>query len=231
VETPRDMTADPEAGAPPPYSGNGQPEDDTPTWQAIFSAPNYADLIKTRSTAKSREYRDKANSVLKAFLIGSINAGDYPDAAAILRHGPAFSNATGSLADSSDRAAAIIDMITSPANPVAMFVLTAVPLMAQIFRNHEKQLERVPEARRQAKRQRKAMRAARKSEEPRFTIKLFRWNIPVRWHPKRVDVRKLFAGFRSQTLEPMALAEDVFTDHDVIKALEKMGILVRDTRE
>lgn len=210
--------------------GNGSAEE-PPPWQAIFSAPNYADLIKTRQTATAREYRDKTNSVLKAGLIASINAGDFPDAAAILRHGPAFANATGQLADSSDRAAAIIDMITSPANPVAMFVLTAVPLIAQVMRNHEKQLEQVPMARAQAKRQKKALREARKAEEPRFTIKFLRWRLPVHWHPKKIEIRKVFAGFRSQTLDPNALAQDVFTDKDVVKALERMGILVRESSD
>jgi hypothetical protein len=225
----RDASAEAEGDLPPyeaPPDGQGQSESEPP-WQAIFSAPNYADLIKTRQTVKAREYRDKANSVLKASLIASINANDWPDAAAILRNGPAFANATGQLADSNERAAAIIDMITSPANPVAMFVLTAIPLVAQIFRNHETQLQEVPQARQQARRQRKAMREARKAEEPQFTIHLLRWKIPIRWHPKKIKIGKLFAGFRAQTLEPDALAKDVFTDPDVLKALEKLGIIVR----
>lgn len=223
----RDTT--PEAGDAGPEA-NGHYEE-APSWQAIFSAPNYSDLIKTRSTATSREYRDKTNAVLKAGLVGAINAGDFPDAAAILRHGPAFANATGQLADSSDRAAALIDMLTSPANPVAMFVITAIPLIAQLARNHETQLEKVPQARQQAKRQKRAMKEARKVEEPRFTVKLFKWHIPIHWHPKKLEVRKLFAGFRSQTLDPNALSADVFTDRDVLKALEKMGVLIRETRD
>lgn len=220
-----DTTPEAEYEVPP----NGHPEE--PTWQAIFSAPNYGDLIKTRTTARAREYRDKTNSLLKAGLVGSMNAGDFPDAAAILRYGPAFSNATGQLADTSDRAAAIIDMITSPANPVAMFALAAIPLVAQVVRNHEKQIEQVPAARAQARRQKKAMKAARKEEEPRFTIRLLKWRLPVHWHPKKIDVRKVFAGFRSQTLEPEALANDVFTDPDVLKALERMGVLIRVNRD
>jgi len=223
----RDASADP-IDDHPPYEGNGTADNgEAFSWEAILSAPNYADLIKTRQSARAREYRDKTNSLLKAGLVGALNAGDFPDAAAILRHGPAFSNATGQLADSNDKAAAIIDMITSPANPVAMFVLATIPLVAQIMRNHEKELAQVPGARKQAKATRKALKEARKSEEPRFTIKLLRWQIPVRWHSKGPDWRKVFAGFKSQTLDPNALAADVFTDSDVQKALEKMGVLVR----
>lgn len=208
------------------YSASSNGHSEETDWRAIFSAPNYADLIKTRNTAKSRLYRDKANSVLKAALVGSINAGDFTDAAAILRHGPAFANATGQLAESSDRAAALIDMITSPSNPLAMFVITTIPLVSQLMRNHETQLANVPEAREQAKRQRKAMKAARKAEEPRFTIRLLKWQIPVHWHPKKLSVNKLFAGFKSQTVDPHALVADVFTDDDVMKALAKMGIII-----
>jgi uncharacterized protein (DUF58 family) len=112
-----------------------------------------------------------------------------------------------------------------------MFVLATIPLVSQFMRNHETQLEQVPEARAQAKRQRRAMRQARKAEEPRFTIKFLRWSLPVHWHPKKIKWRSVFAGFRSQTLEPEALTVDVFSDPDVLKALEKMGIMIRDNRD
>lgn len=231
-----DVTDQPETPDPGAYyeeptpNGHHADDEEAPHWQAIFSAPNYADLIRTRQSARAREYRDRTNSLLKAGLIGAINSGEFTDAATILRHGPAFATATGQLADSNDRAAALIDMITSPASPVAMFVLAAIPLVSQLFRNHEAQLANIPEAREQAKRTKKSIRLARKAEEPRFTIKILKWHIPVHWHPKRPNLSKLFKGFRSQTVDPGALAADVFTDRDVIKALEKMGILVADTR-
>lgn len=183
-----DVTDQPESpGGYEEPSPNGHPSDneEPPSWQAIFSAPNYADLIRTRQSARAREYRDRTNSLLKAALVGAINTGEFTDAATILRHGPAFATATGQLADSNDRAAGLIDMITSPASPVAMFVLAAVPLVSQLFRNHEAQLANIPEAREQAKRTRKSIRLARKSEEPRFTIKILKWHIPVHWHAKK----------------------------------------------
>src|SRR5215469_8928107 len=94
--------------------------DDKPTIEDLFAAPSYTQLIKPAQSKTAKEYQDKTYALLKALLGGAINAGDYPDAAAILAYGPAFGAATGQLADSSERAAQLIDMLTTPANPFVM---------------------------------------------------------------------------------------------------------------
>lgn len=195
-----------------------------PDYQALFDAPDFTALLRPASSRVAKEYTQKTNSVLKALLVGSLNAGDFPDAAAILRHGPGFAAATGQLADASDRAKALIDMATSPASPATMFVMTAIPLIGQIIRNHEAQIAQIPETRRQRRAMRKAVVQAKAEREPRFTIKMFGRQWPVYTSFKMPKWSKVFAGFRTQTQEPDMLAMQVFTDPKVIDALRKMGV-------
>jgi hypothetical protein len=206
-----------------PYEENGHYEEPESGFQTIFSAPDYASLIATRQSRKAREYTGKVNSVFKALTIASLNAGDIPDAAAILHHGPPFSHALGQLADSNASVARTIDMITSPSSPVVMAAVTGIALAAQIMRNHETALADIPKTRRQAKLQRRAMAEARKSEAPRFTIRFLRWQIPIRYSG-RIRLGKLLGGFRAQTHDPNDLSRTVFTDEAVLNALEKQGI-------
>jgi hypothetical protein len=203
--------------------GNGQP-DPEPNIYDLLDAPNFTALLKPASTRKAKEYTAKTNSMLKAGLIGCLNAGDFPDAAAILKHGPGFAQATGQLADSSDKAAAFIDMMTAPASPLVVFLMTAIPLASQIVRNHESQVAQIPEVRRQRKAMAKAAKQARTEREPRFKIRAFRREWPIYWNVKAPRWSKFLAGFKSQTQEPMVLAYQVFQDPDVIAALKKMGV-------
>jgi hypothetical protein len=205
------------------YEDNGHYEDETPDFQTIFNAPNYASLITAKQSRKAKEYTAKVNSIFKAATIATLNAGDIPDAAAILHHGPPFSHALGQMADSNKTTAQFIDLITSPSSPVVLAVLTGSALVAQLMRNHEAQLKDIPKNRRQARLQRKAMAGAKKSESPRFTIRFLRWQIPVRF-TSRVKVGTLLSGFRSQTKDPGELSGQVFSDEAVVKELEKQGI-------
>jgi hypothetical protein len=203
----------------PPTNGEVPPEfsvDD------ILNAPDYAQLIAVRQSRKAKEYTGKVNSVLKALTFASINADDFPDAAALLHHGPPFSHAMGQLADKNERTAQIIDMITSPSNPTVMAVVTGIALIGQLARNHEDQLKQIPQTRKQARMRRKADRATRSAEPPTFTIKLFRREIPVHLR-KRIKVAKFLKGFTAQTQEPAKLARTVFTDPELLKALQKQG--------
>lgn len=205
--------------------GNGKP-DPEPNIYDLLDAPNFTTLLKPASTRKAKEYTSKTNSVLKALLIGSLNAGDFPDAAAILKHGPGFAQATGQLADASDRAAAIIDMVTSPASPLTVFLMTAIPLISQVVRNHEAQVAQIPEARRQRRAMKKAATQARAEREPRFRVRAFKREWPVYWNVKAPRWSRFLAGFKSQTQDPMTLAYQVFSDDDVQAALKKMGVTI-----
>jgi hypothetical protein len=205
----------------------GAPEEE-PSWEAIWNAPDYSLLIKTRQSLRAKEYTTKINSVLKAATFASIQAGDLPDAAAILHYGPAWSNAMGVMADKDKRVAGAIDMLTSPSSPLVMALVTTITLAAQILRNHEKQIKEIPNARKRAKAEKKARAAGAKLAPPRFKMRIWKWEIPVRFQP-RVKLSTLFSGFRAQTQAPELLTMAVFSDEDLLKALEKQGIrLVRN---
>jgi hypothetical protein len=208
---------------------NGQPEE--PDYYALFNAPDFTTLLRPAQTKLAKEYTEKTNSVLKALLVGSLNAGDFPDAAAILKHGPGFASATGQLCDSSERARGLVEMITSPASPLTMFVMTAIPLVGQVIRNHEAQIAQIPETRRQRRMMRKATVQAKAERKPRFTIRMFGRAWPIYANVSMPKWSKVFAGFRTQTVEPDLLAAQVFTDPAVIKALQKMGVVLVNQSE
>lgn len=210
----------------PGQSDNGTGETGAP-FDSIFNAPDYASFLKTRQTATSREYTARTNSILKSLLISSLNAGDFPDAAAIIHYGPQFAKATGGLADSSDTAKRALDILTSPSNPIVIFGLASIGLIGQIMRNHEQQLAEVPATFRERRRERKMAKAAginKPQGPPRFTIKLGKRSIPIYFRVRIKALSTLATGFRAQTQEPESLASRVFSDPDVIAAFEKQGI-------
>jgi hypothetical protein len=200
------------------------PVSDGPDFTAIFGAPDLTTLIgsKRPKTTVAREYERRANSVLKALTISAINTGNFPDAAAYLWHGPAFSTAVGVLADTDVKARKAIDLLTTPANPWATFLLTAIPLIAQVTRNHENQIKEIPKGWRNRK-----QRKAERTESPaRFTLHLpFGKQIALRFR-LRLQLARMFSGFRSQTHDPGDLAMTVFGNNDVQKALQKLGVNV-----
>jgi hypothetical protein len=220
-----------EASFEPGDNGSKIPLDDDDTgqeqsnWQVIFGAPDYTTLVKPKSTAVAREYRDKTYSMLKAVLIGAINTGDMADAATIVQHGPAFGQAIGQLANSDERTRRTLDFLTAPSNPYMTALMVALPFFSQLFRNHEKALQELPNNIRMTRRQRKAMRAAQSAEPPRFTAHILGRDIPIRWrNPVRLSgVGKIL---RTQTADPALLVDHVFQDERFLKALADQGILL-----
>lgn len=207
-------------------NGYEDPPEDAPGWEAIVNAPDYSQLIATRQSRRAKLYTDKVNSVLKAGTFACINAGDFPDAAAILHHGPPFSYAAGQLADKNEKTARIIDLITSPESPAVLFAITASVIVTQLLRNHEDQIKRIPETRREARRRRKAMATAKVEEPPRFTIRILGREFPIRYRSK-FRWSKAVGVFRIQTQDPEDLTLRVFSDPDVMKSLEKQGFTIR----
>jgi hypothetical protein len=208
---------------------NGHPledDDDRPDWSSIFGAPDFTLLIKKPKTSTAREYEKRVNSVLKAVLIGTLNTGQIPDAAAILKLGPSFSTATGELAAADERARKILDILTEPANPWVMFAITGIPLIAQLMRNHEPAIKQAPTSIRERRAQR---RVKRMEQPPRFTLKIpfIRKTIALRFR-FHFRLGRVLAGFRSQTMEPSTLVQQVFSDVKVLDALRKMGAVIHD---
>jgi hypothetical protein len=201
-----------------------------PDFELILGAPDFTSLVKRRKTNRSREYERKAASALKTVALGSIQAGNFPDAAAVLWHGPGAATAIGDLADADDRARAAIDMLTSPNSPWLVFAMTVTPLIAQILRNHEKEVREVPaklNLSRKARAERKAAKTAAETAPPTFTLRLLGRKIPVRLKFRPRFASAFFTGIRSQSHHPDQLTAQVFTDPELLAALDKMGIQLR----
>ena len=204
--------------------GNAQPESE-PDWQVIFGAADYTTIVKPKSTATSREARDKTYSMLKALTFMAIQSGDLPDAAAILYHGPQFGVAVGQLAEADKRAKAAIDFLTSPSNPYLLFLFAAMGFGSQIWRNHEEGMKELPDKIRMSRQQRKMIRQASKNDPPRFTAHIFGRAIPIRFNPK-VRLGAIFKGLRTQTREPKDLTDYVFSDPKLLRSLSDLGLRV-----
>jgi hypothetical protein len=211
-------------------------DSDGTDYTAILEAPDYATLIKIPKTAVAREYEKRVNSMLKAGVFGLINSGNFQDAAALLHYGPGFSAASGDLASANDTAKHVLDLATSPNSPVLVFAATVLPLIAQLLRNHETQLQEVPSSWRENRASRKRARAARKANpeppaEPKFYIHLpMGRRIGVRFNLKVPVITNILKGFQAQTHDPAALTYRVFSDDKLNAALSKQGIKIRVER-
>jgi hypothetical protein len=205
-----------------------RPESELPDFDIIIGAPDLTSLIKKPLNAKGREYRDKAASGLRAVMVGSLQTGNFADAAAVLWHGPGAATAIGGLCAENEWAARAIDMVTTPSSPLATFLLTVMPLLSQLGRNHEEQLRELPSRwamGKKARAERKQAKAQQPKSKPLFTLHLWRWRVPVRLNLS-APIRTFVGGVRSQTHEPTQLATRVFTDPGVITQLDKLGIQI-----
>jgi hypothetical protein len=88
---------------------------------------------------KAKAYESKVKGILNLVMKSAVQSETFvSDGAAILAHGPDFCKAAGDLADHDPRAAKIIDFINGGSdNPYAAMIVAAIPLVAQVVRNHE----------------------------------------------------------------------------------------------
>jgi hypothetical protein len=230
-----DAYFNPPLNDPPPHNGSGkQPPpqgNHGRDYSSLFDAPDMASFVAEPRTAVARDYEQRAKSLLKTLMVNSLVRENYADAATYLYYGPATANAAGYLAAADDKAKRLMDMVTSPANPYVLFGLAIAPLLAQLGRNHEVELAKLPEMRRRSRAQRKAAKTARRDQpqaeaQVKIKIPFLRKEIPVRINLKRVLPNAL-NGFRAQTTEPQNLVNTVFSDEKLIKELRKQGIGVR----
>src|SRR5882757_3557955 len=93
---------------------------------------------KSRSE-KAIAYDEKVQGVLNLVMrMCAANESTVADAATFIEHGETFASKMGDLAAHDKRVAHGIDIITSGTeNPYAAVVLAALPIVAQIIRNHE----------------------------------------------------------------------------------------------
>jgi hypothetical protein len=198
----------------------------------LFDAPSYSSFIKTAPNSKAKSYEARVASLMKAGMIMSLNNGLYPDAATFLKHGPGFSKAAGNLAASDARAAAIVDMLTAPESPYVMFAMVALPMVSQLFRNHQSEVQQVGATmkERRAERKRNKRAGVVPPRKPPITVHLFRREIklPIRVNLRMPRLQNVFKAFLTPTQHPQHIAAEVFSDPAVVKALHSLGLFPRE---
>jgi hypothetical protein len=225
-------------------TGNGKREEDFPlpddgtgsetftaNYDALINAPDYSTIIKGSRTATAREYETKVKSVLKSGAIGALRRGNLPDSAAIFRHGPAFAAAVGDLAEVSEQTRRMVDLATAPENPYVMLLIAGIPLVAQLFRNHQPEIQEVARSRRAMRKYRKEHPEefihAEQREDKRRNVEIrlpLGRRITFRLGLKINPFKGIRFAFRTQTREPAELVTMVFSDKKLVAALKKQGI-------
>jgi hypothetical protein len=202
-------------------------------YSTLFNAPSYSEFIKTAPNSRARSYERRVQSMMKAGMVASLNARNWPDAATFLKHGPGFAKAAGNLAAEDTRAAHIVDMLTAPDSPYIMFAMVAIPMVAQLVRNHEPNIKTAGatwKERRTERKQAKLSGASPRMKAPPITVHIFKreFKIPIRFRVKLPSLKNAFKAFLAPTQYPDEIAAEVFNDESVIKALHKMGLFPRE---
>lgn len=165
-----------------------------------------ADFVEEKKeSATARKYRLKTRHGINFLISGLVQSpGTVPDAAALLYHGPAISEAVGNLADKDKRVRAAIDFLTEDTidNPYALTAIAVLPLAIQMLRNHEPKNANVA----------KNLRI-----KVPFTKKYL--SLPIK-------IRLNFRWVKNVSYEPSYMVENVFADPNVQMALAKRGIHV-----
>lgn len=201
----------------PPQSSNGDPD-------IKFLDADIGEFIKRPKTATAREYEKKAQSALNAVMrFCAQSSNTVPDAAAIIAYGDDFAAAVGEVADINKRTRQMIDVVLSPESPWLALAIASIPLATQLMRNHEASIAKVQAnvRSRPDKATRKAQRAEAKASRPKMRFKAMGRQFEI-----TVPVRLKIGFLMSQTTEPDKLADAVFRNEQVVKALKKRGISV-----
>lgn len=220
-------------GSGPEDDEQDEPLEEQYDYSTLFDAPSYSQFIKTAPNSKAQTYEKRVQSMMKAGMVGSLNAHNWADAATFLKHGPGFAKAAGNLAAEDARAAALVEMLTAPDSPYVMFFMVAIPMVAQLVRNHQPEVVKAGEswrARRAARKQAKLSGYKPQPSAPPITIHIFKreFKLPIRFRIKLPNLKNAFKAFLAPTQYPDEIAAEVFNDASVIKALHKMGIYPRE---
>jgi hypothetical protein len=193
-------------------------EDPRLNWSVILDAPEIASFLKKTETPRAKEYRDKVNSLLSTAV--QMRLGDpngLADVSAILQRGPVTAIRAGALADDNENFRKALDVITAPDNPAVMFALTVVPLVMQLFRNHEGQLQDVRTAHAAKKKLTPDEKKAAKAARPRVEFRALgrTWRLPFRFKFNLGSILKM------NTYPPDMLTASVIGDPKIRTELTK----------
>jgi hypothetical protein len=199
-----------------------------PDYEDLFGAPDFTTFIKKPVSARSREYQRKVQSMMKSAVIGAVNMQDYPDAATFLKYGPAFARASGELADSNAKTREIIDMLTAPDSPVLVFAAAAIPMVAQLWRNHEPTVEHIVDNVKKTRRQRReakrnGVRIPKPEAREVANLKILGRRIPIKIRLPKVKFSIVGRVLHARAQHPQVLVNEVFSDPKVVKALRDIG--------
>jgi hypothetical protein len=180
-----------------------------------YDQPDSEFVQKNYRGPVAKKYEKRVKSVLNVVFRQSIaRESTVPDAAAILMYGPQFCEKAGDLANHDPRVRRGIDMLMEGSeNPYLAFGLAATPLILQLWRNHEDQLN--PKGAVSAIRQSRAK--AKEREPKRLKIPFTKRHIEFRFKLQMPAIRNL-------TNEPTALALHVFSNPEILLAMQKAGI-------
>lgn len=169
-----------------------------------FDEPDADFLTDVKRSPKATKYERKSaawfNSLFRASLS---NPETVPDAAVISMHAKPISRAVGDLAAVDPRVERAIDFVnTGTSNPYAAVIFATMPLVLQLIRNHD-----IP-----------------------VLNNSFKLNVKIPFGKRKGEVwRSLTVDPRNFTNDPDALAEYVFSNPEMLAALEKRGLRVPTT--
>lgn len=173
--------------------------------QPTYDDPDSKLLQPKPRSPRARQYERKTRGLFAfAFKATCGQEATVADSAAILMYGPDLSARVGDLAAENAHVARAVDMLTDGTdNAAAALILTALPFVLQVVRNHEPVVERD-----NGKRVRT-------------------WRIPFTQRAIRFKVGfRLGKRMRNMTNDPDKLSDYVFSNPAVRDALDKQGIKV-----
>jgi len=172
-------------------------------FQDVDSATGLKIADASERTKRAEEYEKKTNGIFNFIMQQCLaSSNTVADGAAIIQYGEPFASKLGDLADQNDKVRRGIDLITSGTeNPYLALVAAALPLAAQILRNHENT----------------ELTTERYIRIP-FTKRQFRipFKLKIRISPR----------VRAMTAPPENLMMATFMNPEIAAALEKMQIPV-----
>lgn len=182
-----------------------------------YTEPEPGFVEPSRRPPRAKQYQRKAQRFLNVLMRSAAqHESTVPDAAAIIMYGPDFCEKLGDLANHDARVRRGVDFIMEGAeNPYLAFAIAALPMAAQVYRNHQQEM-----APRAIVESVKRGRAAAKDQPGR------KIRIPFTKRTISVRFRIHFPSVENFSNEPQALTDYVFGDEKIKAALQRAGIEV-----
>lgn len=192
------------------------PEQELPDGEQ-YDQPEPGFVTGSKRPPRALQYQRKTQRFLNVVMRSAAqHPSTVPDAAAIIMYGPDFCEKLGDLANHDARVRRGVDFIMEGAeNPYLAFAIAALPMAAQVYRNHQEAM--APRAIVEGVKRGRAEAKSRPGRQIR---------IPFTKRTITVRFRLHFPSVENFSNEPAALTEYVFGDPNISAALKKAGIEV-----